>query len=94
MFDIDTAFGGIAAITVSLSLIIVAVALLAAQAFVFNRLSGISYPLWAPRAAAPAEGFVPLALETDEAATPSDPYAAVANQLVRRGALQRPGGKK
>ncbi|MCH7868750.1 MAG: HPP family protein [Myxococcales bacterium] len=112
VFDIDTAFGGIAAIAVSLSLIsavmiatnlshppaastalmvsmglihggaelvaiIVAVALLAAQAFVFNRLSGISYPVWAPRAAAPAEGFVPLALETDEAATPSDPYAAV-----------------
>ncbi len=73
---------------------IVAVALLALQAFVFNRLSGISYPIWAPRSKAAAEGFVPVALETQDSDAPSDPYASVANQLVRRGSLGHAGAKK
>lgn len=74
--------------------VIVAISLLAVQAYVFNRLSGISYPIWSPRKVAAAEGFVPVALETEDANAPSDPYASVANQLVRRGSIGRAGTKK
>ena len=66
-----------------------AVVLLTAQAYVINSLSGVSYPLWSPRAESDPEGLGMTALET---ATPrpertraaASPYSAVADQLVRR----------
>lgn len=70
--------------------LVVGVGLLTAQAFVINRLSGISYPVWAPRADDMGEAFEAVALETQQGSTSSDPYASVADQLVRRKSVTRP----
>ncbi len=64
--------------------LVIGVVLLTAQAFAINRLSGISYPVWSPRTVNSADTFVATALETNELSTPNDPYASVAEQLVRR----------
>ena len=74
--------------------LMVAVVLLTMQAFVINRLSGISYPLWKPHSESEGQSLVAAPLETRSASSPTDPYAAIADQLVRRERVVPPGNSR
>lgn len=64
--------------------LMVAVVLLTVQAFVINRLSGVSYPIWKPYRESEDRSLVAAPLETHSSPAPTDPYAAIADQLIRR----------
>ena len=73
--------------------IMFAVLLLTAQAYLFNHLSGISYPLWSSRPGRGSAGLQVRALQTNSAAPVSDsadPYASLADNIVARKKVTPP----
>jgi CBS domain-containing membrane protein len=66
------------------------VVLLTLQAFVFNRLAGISYPVWKPVERRAPGDFLVSALEMTAPQLPGDPYAPLADRLAKRSPLPQP----
>jgi CBS-domain-containing membrane protein len=64
--------------------IVAAVSMLAAQAWLFNRLSGVYFPLWRGKPRENTQGIEALALRIATPQTPDDTYADLADQLVSR----------
>jgi CBS-domain-containing membrane protein len=69
---------------------LIGVVLLTLQALVFNRLAGISYPLWQPIERRAPGDFLVSALEMTAPELPGDPYASLADRLAKRGPLTQP----
>lgn len=73
---------------------LVGVVLLTLQALVFNRLAGISYPLWKPQERRAPGDFLVSALQISTPAPPGDPYAPLADRLTKRSPLQPQAASK
>jgi len=68
--------------------IVVAVSMLATQAWLFNRFSGVYFPFWKGRSGDETKGIVAAALRTHGPSPASDNYATIADQLVARGTVR------
>ena len=64
--------------------IIAAVLMLVAQAWLFNRLSGVYFPMWRGGLGDETKGIVAAALQTSGPSRASESYATIADQLVAR----------
>jgi CBS-domain-containing membrane protein len=67
--------------------IMVAVLMLVAQAWVFNRLSGVYFPIWKSDRGDETKAIVAAALQTSGPAPAGESYTTIADQLVSRAGV-------
>ncbi|MHC4406688.1 MAG: HPP family protein, partial [Planctomycetota bacterium] len=73
--------------------VMAAVVLLTGQSYLINRISGIVYPLWRARPEQQGDGLVVAALNTNSAGPQGDAYTEIADRIIARQKLEKPGGK-